>query len=107
MRRLLAVAALGLSALLSACATAAPAPAHGDLTDRLKMVERGYPQPGGPCWLLGETYKTSELLDDSADLLACPREAMRDPRVTSVGRRVGEFEGVIIVSVPRSALAPR
>ncbi len=107
MRRLIAIGTLGLAALLSACATAAPSPApvQGDLSDRLKMVERGYPQPGGPCWLLGETYKTSELLDDSADLLACPREAVRDPRVTSVGRRVGEFEGVIIFSVPRSATA--
>jgi hypothetical protein len=106
MRRLLAAGTLALAALLSACATATPAPSPGgDLTDRLKMVERGYPQPGGPCWLLGETYKTSELLDDSADLLACPREAVRDPRVTSVGRRVGEFEGVTIFSVPRSATA--
>jgi hypothetical protein len=107
MRRLIAIGTVGLAALLSACTTTlAPAPTPGgDLNERLKMVERGYPQPGGPCWLLGETYKTSELLDDSADLLACPREAVRDPRVTSVGRRVGEFEGVTIFSVPRSATA--
>ncbi len=106
MRRLIAAGTLGLAALLSACTTIPTQPrAYGDLSDRLKVVERGYPQPGGPCWLLGETYKTSELFDDSADLLACPRESVRDPRVTSVGRRVGEFEGVIIFSVPRSATA--
>ncbi|QTC90771.1 hypothetical protein [Brevundimonas goettingensis] len=107
MRRLFAAGTLGLAALLSACAPAVTTlpRAYGDLSDRLKVVERGYPQPGGPCWLLGETYKTSELFDDSADLLACPRESVRDPRVTSVGRRVGEFEGVIIFSVPRSATA--
>ncbi|GEM_PF-949094 len=106
MRRLIAIGTLGLAALLSACASATTPPAPiRDLSDRLKLVERGYPQPGGPCWLLGETYKTTELFDDSADLLACPRESVRDPRVTSVGRRVGEFEGVIIFSVPRSATA--
>ena len=67
----------------------------------LKVMEGGYPYVGGPCRLLGETFATSELLDDSADLLGCPRNAMQDPRVSAAGRVVGEYEGVVLVSVPR------
>lgn len=102
MRRILALGCMGL---LSACATPQTSTPMTSLPEGLKMVEKGYPLPGGPCWLLGETFATSELLDDSADLLACPRDAMSDRRVSSVGRQVGEFEGVILVSVPRSATA--
>ena len=69
----------------------------------LKVMSEGYPYAGGPCRLLGETFATSELLDDSADLLGCPPDAMQDPRVRAAGRVVGEFEGVVLVSTPRSA----
>lgn len=67
----------------------------------LKVMEGGYPYVGGPCRLLGETFATSELLDDSADLLGCPPDAMQDPRVRASGRVVGEYEGVVLVSVPK------
>jgi len=100
MRLILAV--LGVS-LLSACATErTPAPAAA-FPEGLKVMAEGYPYPGGPCRLLGETFATSELFDDSADLLGCPADAMRDPRVSSVGRVVGEYQGITILSVPKSA----
>lgn len=90
------------AALLGACASTT------DMTsdefvfpEGLKIMEGGYPYVGGPCRLLGETFVTSELLDDSADLLGCPRNAMQDPRVRAAGRVVGEYEGVVLVSVPK------
>lgn len=71
----------------------------------LQVMEGGYPYQGGPCRLLGETFATSELLDDSADLLGCPRNAMDDPRVRAAGRVVGEYEGVILVSAPKKPVS--
>lgn len=98
MRRLIALSGF---ILLSACAsspTTRPA-----FPDGLKVMSEGYPYPGGPCRLLGETFATSELLDDSADLLGCPADAMTDPKGAGLGRVVGQFEGVVLVSVPKSA----
>ncbi len=90
---------LGLLAL-TGCATSAP-DARGGLPEGRQIMSEGYPYPDGPCRLLGEAYATSELLDDSADLLGCPVDAMSDPRVAAAGRVVGEFEGVVLVSAPR------
>lgn len=98
MRLILAV--FGVS-LLSACATPTPAPTA--FPEGLKVMAEGYPYPGGPCRLLGETFATSELLDDSADLLGCPPDAMQDPRVSGVGRVVGAYQGIVILSAPKSA----
>jgi len=98
MRHLIALSSL---ILLSACATA-PATTR-PVPEGLKVMSEGYPYPDGPCRLLGETFATSELLDDGADLLGCPSDAMNDRRVTSVGRVVGQFEGVVLVSVPQAA----
>lgn len=99
MRHLIALSGL---ILLSACATA-PAPTGPAVPDGLRIMSEGYPYPDGPCRLLGETFATSELLDDGADLLGCPADAMTDPRVAGLGRVVGQFEGVTLVSVPRAA----
>lgn len=99
MRRLIALSGL---MLLSACASA-PTSTRPAFPDGLKVMSEGYPYPGGPCRLLGETFATSELLDDSADLLGCPADAMTDPKVAGLGRVVGQFEGVVLVSVPKSA----
>ncbi|WP_395945477.1 hypothetical protein [Brevundimonas sp.] len=101
MRRVIAF--VGLS-LLSACATAPSREPAFVYPEGLKIMGEGYPYPGGPCRLLGETFATSELLDDSADLLGCPADAMQDPRVSSIGRVVGQYEGVTLISVPRSAI---
>lgn len=99
----LAIALVSLGAL-SACATSPSAPQEAPfvLPEGLKIMSEGYPYPGGPCRLLGETFATSELLDDSADLLGCPADAMQDPRVAAAGRVVGQYEGVILVSAPRA-----
>lgn len=106
MRRL-APALLSVIALcgLSACATptSEPGQAAYAFPEGLRIMSEGYPYSGGPCRLLGETFATSELLDDSADLLGCPADAMQDPRVSSVGRVVGQYEGVVLVSVPKRA----
>lgn len=99
MRRLIALSGL---MLLSACAST-PAPTRPAFPEGLKVMSEGYPYPDGPCRLLGETFATSELLDDSADLLGCPADAMTDPRVARAGRVVGQFEGVVLVSTPKSA----
>lgn len=99
MRHLIALSSL---ILLSACATA-PATMRPAVPEGTKVMSEGYPYPDGPCRLLGETFATSELLDDAADLLGCPSDAMTDRRVTSVGRVVGQFEGVVLVSVPKAA----
>lgn len=91
------------AASLGACASA-PSMATSEafvFPEGLKVMEGGYPYVGGPCRLLGETFATSELLDDSADLLGCPRNAMQDPRVRAAGRVVGEYEGVLLISAPR------
>lgn len=99
MRHLIALSSL---ILLSACATA-PATMRPAIPEGAKVMAEGYPYPDGPCRLLGETLPTSELLDDGADLLGCPSDAMTDPRVLAVGRVVGQFEGVVLVSVPKAA----
>jgi len=92
-----------VAASLGACASAQPMTTSETFVfpEGLKVMEGGYPYVGGPCRLLGETFATSDLLDDSADLLGCPRNAMQDPRVSAAGRVVGEYEGVVLVSVPR------
>ena len=99
MRRILLLAGLGL---LAGCATGPVRYTPFVFPEGLRIMEKGYPYPDGPCRLLGETFATSELLDDSADLLGCPSDAMNDPRVISLGRVVGQFEGVTLVSVPKS-----
>lgn len=89
-------------ASVTACAATPPMTTEAFVfPEGLKVMEGGYPYVGGPCRLLGETFATSELLDDSADLLGCPRNAMQDPRVRAAGRVVGEYEGVVLVSAPR------
>lgn len=100
MRRVLVLVGMGL---LASCATEPPRETPFVFPEGLKIMGEGYPYPGGPCRLLGETFATSELLDDSANLLGCPSDAMQDPRVASVGRVVGRYEGVVLVSVPKSA----
>lgn len=101
MRRVLALFGMGM---MTACATDPAREAPFVFPEGLKIMGEGYPYPGGPCRLLGETFATSELLDDSADLLGCPSDAMDDPGVASVGRIVGRYEGVVLVSVPKSAV---
>lgn len=88
--------------MLAGCATGPVRDTPFVFPEGLRIMEKGYPYPDGPCRLLGETFATSELLDDSADLLGCPSDAMQDSRVTSLGRVVGQFEGVTLVSVPKS-----
>ncbi len=100
MRRVLALFGMGM---MTACATDPARETPFVFPEGLRIMEGGYPYAGGPCRLLGETFATSELLDDSADLLGCPSNVMDDPRIASVGRIVGRYEGVVLVSVPKAA----
>ena len=101
MRRVLALVGMGM---VAACATEPTREAPFVFPEGLKIMGEGYPYAGGPCRLLGETFATSELLDDSASLLGCPSDAMQDPRIASIGRVVGQYEGVTLISVPKSAI---
>lgn len=100
--RTLALIALVTSGL-AACATSSNNRADTFVfPEGLRVMDGGYPYAGGPCRLLGETFATSELLDDSANLLGCPSDAMNNPRIKAAGRVVGEYEGVVLISVPKA-----
>ncbi|QHL90463.1 hypothetical protein GVO57_05970 [Sphingomonas changnyeongensis] len=101
-------AALLVAGLVVAGLAVAMPPGVGALAARpwpaaLRPVGNGFPQPGDPCRVMGETAATVDLLDDSAALVGCRRAA--DARRLG-GRTVGRVGGVILVSVPHSRARP-
>lgn len=79
------------TAAATAAATAATFPAS------LKTIGDGYPTAGAPCRRVGESEATSDLLDDSADLVACPTRT--DAQALN-GKVVGLVDDFTLVSVP-------
>lgn len=65
--------------------------------ESLPVFGDGYPQSGAPCRRVGETEVTVDLMDDSADLVACPTK--EQARVLG-GKIVGLVDGFSLVSVP-------
>jgi hypothetical protein len=76
----------------NAAATAFPA--------NLAAGDEGYPATGDPCRRLGESDRTRNWLDDSADLVGCPTASAA---AALNGNIIATVEGITIVSVPRQA----
>lgn len=121
MNRILASAAIGATALaIAACERAAdPAPAATAASPEpastaaaaaetaepaaaqwpasLRVVGDGYPKPGDPCRVIGESDATSDFLDDSATLAGC---LSAEDAAGLGGKVVATIDGVTLVSVP-------
>lgn len=80
----------------------AAAAASGAWPTSLRVVGDGFPRPGDPCRIIGESAATSDYLDDSATLAGCRLGADAD---RLGGRKVAVVDGVTLVSVPRVAAA--
>lgn len=69
-------------------------------SDSLPFFGEGYPNSGDPCRRVGESEATSDLLDDSADLVGCPTaeaaEALGGKVVATIGKTT-------LVAVPRAS----
>ncbi|WP_052808175.1 hypothetical protein [Methyloterricola oryzae] len=70
----------------------------------LKVVGNGFPNPGDPCRVIGESAATVDLLDDSARLVGC---LDKTDAAKLAGRQLGPIDGVALVSVPNTAAAAR
>jgi hypothetical protein len=68
----------------------------------LNVVGEGFPNPGDPCRVVGESAATVDFLDHTATLVGC-LDAADAARLG--GRTVGMVDGVTLVSVPREAAA--
>ncbi len=71
----------------------------------LPVLGDGFPNRGDPCRRLGESGRTVNFLDDSAQLVGCPGAAT-DPAAAAIvtglgGRVVSDAEGFTLISVPR------
>lgn len=87
-------ASLLLALALTGCATPPAAP---DWPADLRIVGDGWPRPGDPCRVIGETAATVDLLDHDATLVGCRSAA---DAAALGGRTVGTIGGVTLVSVP-------
>lgn len=103
---------------LAACSTAAINPASEPATDtpgfylpegaELPLFGLGYRANGDQCRNVGENEYTVELLDDSADLVACPAdmENLGLFAAETGGIEVGRGGGYVLYSVPSTFSAP-
>jgi len=69
----------------------------------LNVVGEGFPNPGDPCRVVGESAATIDFLDHTATLVGC-LDAADAARLG--GRTVATVEGVTLVSVSREAAVP-
>ena len=79
---------------------AARASAPAGWPSSLNAVGDGFPTPGAPCRIVGESEATVNLLDDSATLVGCPSEA---DAAKLGGKIMTNVDGITLVSVPRNA----
>lgn len=103
-------------ALLAACSdsdpqngngsntNAAPADVVAEIPASLAPFGDGYPNPGDPCRILGESDTTRNWLDDSATLVGCPTEASA---AALQGEKLDTIDGVIVLSIPSAQSAGR
>lgn len=78
-------------------ATDPASPAAAQWPASLRVVGDGFPKPGDPCRVIGESDATSNFLDDSATLAGCL--SVEDAAKLG-GKVVGTVDGVTLVSVP-------
>jgi hypothetical protein len=78
-------------------------PASGTWPTTLNVVGEGFPNPGDPCRVVGESAATVDFLDHTATLVGCLDAA--DAGKLG-GRTVGTVDGVTLVSVPRESGTP-
>jgi hypothetical protein len=72
-------------------------PSAGDL-----RFVRPYQGSDDLCYLVGETPSVADLLDDTADLVACPLgDAGAEALVAQGGRNVAQIGAYTLYSVPR------
>lgn len=98
---------LAIATMLSACGEMAPVDNATSPTASssnaiiwpasLKVVGDGFPAPGDPCRIIGESEATVNFLDDSATLVGCPVPA---DAAKLGGKTVATIEGINLVSVP-------
>ncbi|MFN8928524.1 MAG: hypothetical protein ACK5WM_23560 [Rhodospirillales bacterium] len=100
MKAALHPAAAGLLLALATAGCAGPPAATGWPAD-LRIVGDGWPRPGDPCRVIGETAATVDLLDHGATLVGC--RSGDDAAALAGGRTVGTIGGVTLVSVPARA----
>lgn len=113
LRRTTALSSISALLLLSACGSTTEATnsldgatnddsgavttVAGAWPSSLNVVGDGFPTPGAPCRIIGETAATVDFLDDSATLVGCFIKADADKLG---GKQVGVVDGVTLVSVP-------
>jgi hypothetical protein len=112
--RLTALAAL----LLAACSAQQPAQApaaHTSETETpattatvwpsgLVVLGDGYPNAGDACRRIGESARTVDMLDDSAQLVGCPGGAAEVATLAIValgGQVVGSVANITMITVPQ------
>jgi len=74
----------------------------GDAPAEFAIFGNGYPSAGNPCSRSGESDYTSEYLDDSSDLVACPPNVDADQFIANLGgHKLSILDGWTLISVPR------
>ncbi|MEP1613639.1 MAG: hypothetical protein ABJL72_17185 [Roseobacter sp.] len=90
---------IALPFCLTACSSAVITPQPSTLP----FLDAPYPAAGDLCRRLGESPKTADYLDHTADLIACPSDMpnLSDFIDQSGAERAFEQDGYVILSVPR------